>query len=95
MKNQVRRLGFQGYSRLSKAELQDILVNNRKPPTRTWKDFTKDELMILARSEGIEVNSRTTKARLIAAMDELEGEVKMKQIFEDNITNKFHAHVVQ
>ena len=48
MKIQVRRLGFCSYSRLSKAELQVILVNNRKPLTRTWKDFTKEELQILA-----------------------------------------------
>ena len=93
MKNQVRRLGFRGYSRLSKAELQDILANNRKPPARTWKDLTKNELKVLARSRNIEVNSRSTKAQLIDAISQSEGEVVIRDISVDNITNKFYADV--
>ena len=61
LKEEVKRRGFKNVSRMKRADLENIIDNNVKPPHTTIQDLRLHELKVLARARGIAFKSRVKK----------------------------------
>ena len=68
LKEEVKRRRFKNVSRMKRADLENIIDNNVKPPHTTIQDLRLHELKVLARARGIAFKSRVKKAELLELM---------------------------
>lgn len=71
MRERVKRLGFRGYRGLTKAEPQNILRNDLKPPYRTSNNLTVKQLKKLSEAQDIEFTPRIKKRDLVHLLSEV------------------------
>ena len=93
LKEEAKRRGFKNVSRMKRAELENIIDNNVKPPHATVQDLRIHELKALARARGITFKARAKKAELLGGNAVGVPEVKLVNTFSKNTTNKFYANV--
>ena len=94
LKEEVKRQGFKNISRIKRADLENIIDNNVKPPHTTVQVLRRHELKALARARRIAFTARAKKAELLELLggNAVEApEVKMFNTFSNNTTNKYYA----
>ena len=68
LKEEVKRCRFKNVSRMKRADLENIIDNNVKPPHTTIQDLRLYELKVLARARGIAFKPRVKKGELLELM---------------------------